>query len=87
MDIRVPYVDGSSDATSECQVHDLSGVYGRRARVHVLRHKHIDKSAGYELVEMGSGEQALRAVLALEGALFEGNCLRLYVTLYVSTNL
>ena len=39
-----------------------------------------------DLVEMGSGEQALSAVVALEGALFNGNCLQLYVTPYVSTN-
>jgi len=32
---------------------------------------------------MGSGEQALQAVLALEGAEFAGNCLRLHVTPYV----
>lgn len=33
---------------------------------------------------MGSGEQALRAVVALEGALFEGNCLRVFVMPYAS---
>jgi hypothetical protein len=33
---------------------------------------------------MGSGEQALQAVVALEGAQFAGNCLRLYVTPYIS---
>jgi hypothetical protein len=33
---------------------------------------------------MSSGEQALNAVVALEGALFENNRLRLYIAPYVS---
>lgn len=87
MSKRVLYVGGLSDATSDYQLRDLFGAYGVVARAYVVRHKHSGKSAGYGFVEMGSGEQALSAVIALEGALFEGNCLRLYVTPYVSTNL
>lgn len=83
---RVLYVGGLSDATSDYQLRDLFGSYGEVARAYVVRHKHSGKSAGYGFVEMGSGEQALNAVVALEGALFDGNCLRLYVTPYVSTN-
>lgn len=75
-----------SDATSDCQLRDLFGTYGVVARAYVVRHNHSGKSAGYGFVEMGSREQALSAALALEGALFEGNYLRLYVTPYVSTN-
>jgi len=52
-------------------------------RAYIVRHKHSGKSAGYGFVEMASGEQALQAVLALEGAEFAGNCLRLHVTPYV----
>jgi len=37
-------------------------------------------------VEMGSGEQALQAVVALEGTEFLGHCLRLYVTPYASSS-
>jgi RNA recognition motif-containing protein len=55
------------------------------ARVHVVRHKHSGKSAGYGFVEMASGEQALEAVVALEGTQYDGNCLRLYVTPYLSS--
>ncbi len=84
MSKRVLYVGGLSDATSDHQLRDLFGVYGTVARAYVIRHKHSGKSAGYGFVEMGSGEQALSAVVALEGALFEGNCLRLYVTPHVS---
>jgi len=83
---RVLNVGGLSDATSDCQLRDLFGTYGVVARAFVVRHKHSGKSASYGFVEMGSGEQALIAVAALEGALFDGNCLRPYVTPNVSTN-
>lgn len=84
MSKRVLYVGGLGEDTSDYQLRDLFGVYGTVARAYVVRHKHSGKSAGYGFVEMGSGEQALSAVVALEGALFGGNCLRLYVTPYVS---
>ena len=86
MSNRVLYVGGLSDATSDHQLRDLFGTYGIVARAYVVRHKHSGKSAGYGFVEMSSGEQALSAVVALEGSLFEGHCLRLYVTPYASAN-
>ena len=85
MSKRVLYVGGLSEATDDHQLRDLFGVYGTVARAYVVRYKHSGKSAGYGFVEMGSGEQALSAVVSLEGTLFEGNCLRLYVTPYAST--
>ncbi len=81
---RILYVGGLSDVISDHQLRDLFESYGEVARAYVVRHKHTGKSAGYGFVEMGSGEQALNAVVALEGALFSGNCLRLYVTPYGS---
>jgi RNA recognition motif-containing protein len=83
---RVLYVGGLSDTISDCQLRELLGTYGVVARAHIVRHKHSGKSAGYGFVEMGSGEQALQAVVALEGAQFGGNCLRLYVTPYISNS-
>jgi RNA recognition motif-containing protein len=78
------YVGGLAEATSDSQLRGLFGAYGTVVRAHVIRHKHSGKSAGYGFVEMGSGEQALGAVTALEGTSFEGNCLRLYITPYAS---
>jgi RNA recognition motif-containing protein len=83
---RVLYVGGLSENISDCQLRELFSTYGVVARAYIIRHKHSGKSAGYGFVEMGSGEQALQAVVALEGALYDGNCLRLYVTPYVSTS-
>ena len=79
---RVLYVGGLTDSVSECQLRDLFGTFGMVTQAHVVRHKHSGKSAGYGFVEMGSGEQALKAVVALEGTTYDGNCLRLYVTPY-----
>jgi RNA recognition motif-containing protein len=79
---RVLYVGGLSDSVSDRNLRDLFGTYGLVARAHVVRHKHSGKSAGYGFVEMGSDEQALGAVVALEGMQYNGNSLRLYVTPY-----
>lgn len=81
---RVLYVGGLSETISDYQLRDLFGAYGVVARAYIVRHKHSGKSAGYGFVEMSSGEQALNAVVALEGAEFAGNCLRLYVTPYAA---
>jgi RNA recognition motif-containing protein len=74
------------ETVSDGQLRDLFGTYGVVARAYVIRHKHSGKSAGYGFVEMSSGEEALNAVVALEGTEFAGNCLRLYVTPYVSSS-
>lgn len=76
---RVVYVGGLTDAMSDLQLCDLVGIYGTITRANVVRHKHSGKSAGYGFVEMMYGEQALRAVAALNGTQFQGNCLRLFV--------
>lgn len=76
---RVLYVGGLTGSTSDDELRDLLEAYGLVAYASVIRHKHSGKSAGYGFVEMGSEEQALGAVVALEGALFQGNCLRLFV--------
>lgn len=86
MSKRVIYVGGLSDNTLDYQLRELFGAYGTVVRAHVVRHKHGGKSARYGFVEMDSGEEALHAVVVLEGAVFHGNCLRCYVTPYSRTN-
>ena len=81
---RVLYVGGLSESVSSDQLSDLCGSYGVVSRAYVVRHKHTTKSSGYAFVEMASTEEALAAVVALEGALLEGNSLRVYVTPYTS---
>ncbi len=84
MSKRTLYVGGLSDIVSDHQLRDLFSGYGLVTRAYIVRHKHSGRSAGYGFVEMGSGEQALNAVLALEGTEFAGNALRLYVTPYAT---
>ncbi len=84
LDKRVVYVGGLTDGTSDNELRDLLGPYGAVACTSVIRHKHSGKSAGYGFVEMGTEEEALRAVVGLEGVLFHGNCLRLFVMPYYS---
>jgi RNA recognition motif-containing protein len=81
---QVLYVGGLSESVTSEQLRDLFGSYGLVSRAHVVRHKHSAKSAGYAFVEMASAEQALDAVVALEGVLLAGNSLRLYITPYPS---
>lgn len=47
--------------------------YGTVGRVHVVRYKSSGQLASYGFVEIGSGEQAISAVVALEDAVFEGS--------------
>ncbi len=80
MSTRILYVGGLSQAVSDDELKALFLQYGPVLRAWIVRHKHTGKSAGYGFVEMPSGEEALNAVLSLEGALVNGDCLRLYVT-------
>ncbi len=82
MSARVLYVGGLSESVSDRQLKDLFGIYGTVGRAYVVRQDRTGLSAGYGFVEMGSAEQALTAVVALEGTLFDGRCLRLSVTPY-----
>ena len=82
LDKRVVYVGGLADFTADNELRDLLGPYGSVVCASVIRHKHSGKSAGYGFVEMATEEETLRAVVALEGALFQGNCLRLFVMPY-----
>jgi RNA recognition motif-containing protein len=81
---RVLYVGGLSKTTSDGQLRNLLEAHGTVSRAHIVRHKHSGQSAGYGFVEMGSNEQALSAIVALEGAVLEGDCLRLYIVPYAS---
>ena len=81
---RVIYVGSLAECLTECQLRDLFSTYGKVVRIQIVRHKFTRKSAGYGFVEMDSGEEALRAVVALEGTEFAGHCLRLYVTSYTT---
>jgi RNA recognition motif-containing protein len=79
---RVLYVGGLSDTISDSQLRDLFSAYGLVTRAYIVRLKHSQRSAGYGFVEMSSGEDALNAVITLEGLELDGRCLRLFITPY-----
>jgi RNA recognition motif-containing protein len=81
---RVLYVGGLPESISDCELRRFFTSYGLVARAYVVRFKHTGRSAGYGFVEMGSGEQAVNAVVALEGTEWDGHLLRLYVTPYAN---
>lgn len=58
----------------------LLRTYGNVEQAYVVRYKRRVKSAEYGFVEMGSREDALRAIAALDGAMFEENRLRVFLT-------
>ena len=74
------YVGGLSEAASDSELRDILRTYGTVEHAFVVRHKRSVKSAGYGFVEMGSQEDALRAIAALDGAMFEDNRLRVFLT-------
>ena len=74
------YVGGLSEAASDSELRALLRTYGTVEHAYVVRYKRSVKSAGYGFVEMGSREDALRAIAALDGAMFEDNRLRVFLT-------
>lgn len=76
---HVLYVGGLSRATNDDQLKDMFAICGLVPWAHVVR-KPTGQSAGYGFVEMGSATQALRAVVELDGSLFNGGCLEVYMT-------
>ncbi len=81
---RVVNVGGLTEAVSDDGRRDLFNKYGTIARACIMRHKNTDISAGYGFVEMASAEQALKVVVALDGALVDGRYLRLYAIPHAS---
>jgi len=80
------YVGGLSEAASEHWLRHLLGSYGTVVQACVIRYKWSKKSAGYGFVEMGSREESLNAIAALDGTMFEDNRLRLFLTTHEVTS-
>jgi len=67
------------EAAYESEIRDLLRTYSTVERAFVVRYKRRVNSAGYGFVEMGSREDALRAIAALDGAMFEDYRLRVFL--------
>ena len=85
-EIRVYTKTGDSGETSLAsgtrvgKDHPRLEAYGTVVHVCIIRYRGNQKSAGYGFVQLGSHEEAMRAVAALDGTKLGDNRLRLFVT-------
>ena len=69
------YVGGLPYSTTEAQLNDLFATHGTVQSARIITDKFTGQSRGFGFVEMGSGEEAKKAITALNGTQFEGRTL------------
>ena len=69
------YVGGLPYATTEAQLNDLFAGHGTVVSARIITDKFTGQSRGFGFVEMSSGEEAQKAIAALNGTQFEGRTL------------
>ncbi|MEX5215715.1 MAG: RNA-binding protein [Nitrospiraceae bacterium] len=69
------YVGGLPYSTSEAQLNDLFATHGTVQSARIITDKFTGQSRGFGFVEMGSAEEAKKAITALNGTQFEGRTL------------
>ena len=66
------YVGGLPYSVTEGQLEEIFSKHGSVLSAHVISDKFSGKSRGFGFVEMGSSEEAKRAIEALNGTDLEG---------------
>ena len=69
------YVGGLPYSTTEAQLNDLFTTHGTVQSARIITDKFTGQSRGFGFVEMGSAEEAKKAITALNGTQFEGRTL------------
>jgi RNA recognition motif-containing protein len=69
------YVGGLPYSTTEAQLNDLFTAHGTVQSARIITDKFTGQSRGFGFVEMGSAEEAKKAITALNGTQFEGRTL------------
>ena len=69
------YVGGLPYSTTEAQLNDLFAAHGTVQSARIITDKFTGQSRGFGFVEMGSAEEAKKAITALNGTQFEGRTL------------
>jgi RNA recognition motif-containing protein len=69
------YVGGLPYSTTEAQLNDLFATHGTVQSARIITDKFTGQSRGFGFVEMGSAEEAKKAITALNGTQFEGRTL------------
>ncbi len=66
------YVGNLSYATTDQELQELFAQHGTVQSANVVTDRYAGRSRGFGFVEMGSGEEAQRAIEALNGTDFKG---------------
>ncbi|MFQ5849531.1 MAG: RNA recognition motif domain-containing protein [Candidatus Binatia bacterium] len=69
------YVGGLPYSTTERQLEEIFSAYGTVESARVITDKFTGRSRGFGFVEMSSGEEAQKAVEALNGTQLDGRTL------------
>lgn len=69
------YVGGLPYSTTEAQLNDLFATHGTVQSARIITDKFTGQSRGFGFVEMGSADEATKAITALNGTQFEGRTL------------
>ena len=69
------YVGGLAYSVTDSQLRDLFESHGTVESANVITDKYTDRSRGFGFVEMGTQEEAEKAIQALNGTQHEGRSL------------
>jgi RNA recognition motif-containing protein len=69
------YVGGLAYSVTDTQLRELFGAHGTVESANVITDKYTDRSRGFGFVEMGTQEEAEKAIQALNGIQHEGRTL------------
>jgi len=70
------YIGNLSFNTTEERLKNIFSDFGEVESVNIIKDKETDKSKGFAFVEIEKTENALKAIEALNGKLFDGRKLR-----------
>lgn len=70
------YIGNLSFSTTEDQLKNAFSDFGEVESVNIIKDKETDKSKGFAFVEIENAENALNAIEAMNGKLFDGRKLR-----------
>ena len=74
------YVGGLAYSVTDSQLRDLFESHGTVESANVITDKYTDRSRGFGFVEMGTQEEAEKAIQALNGVQHEGRTLTVNIS-------
>ncbi len=74
------YVGGLAYSVTDDQLRQLFASHGTVVSAKVIMDRDTDRSRGYGFVEMGTQEEAEKAIAALNGSLHEGRNIKVNIS-------